>query len=799
MKKTVDPCVNQGRTRVTFGLKRAPNRPDEQFFGCHRAVLAFQGAFAAVPSAFAMRTLVLLLAALFASAGLISGEIKTPQNVPIEITSTGETTYENNLATARDNVAIHIGNTDIYADYAQYNSTTHDVDLRGHVRIYRDTSLYISESGVYNTETKKIRAINGRTESQPYFLTGANMDSISDNGYLVRGGNFTTQDSAKPDFHLHARKIRIYEGDRVIFQYVTAYVGKVPVFWWPYLYQSLSDTFSFTISPAYTSKWGPSLLTEVTFPITDNIKGRVRLDYFGRRGPAIGFDPIIDYGKDESSQARLKTFYIHDQNPDINQTNVLRQDVPADRYRLSLEDRTNFTDDIYGIANITKLSDQYVMEDFYPGDFRIDPVPDNVVAVTKTNPFYTLTGIARFQANEFFTTTERSPEVVLDIKRHGLLGGPIFYEGETGFANLRLQFPQGAGFENYGTDRFDTFHQLTYPNTYFGWLSIVPRVGFRGTYYGKTWDLGSTTFIPPSNPLVPDFILPPPTLANPIKFDGDTFRTVFNTGAEASFKISRTWENVQSRALGLDGLMHVIQPFTDFSYVKENGPNPTSILGFDRFEPSTQLRAIDFPQFTTIDSIASWDVWRVGVRNRLETRRDDQTITWFELDTFFDVNFENPYDRTDYSNFFNNIRFSPLPWMSFSIYSQVPAFSKGFTEVDTTASVQPMANLQLNVGHRYLNSNPFFDNSSLFVVGGYYRINDNWGVGVQEQYEATTSTLEEQRYSVYRDLSSWVASFGGIIRDNGGVKEYGVLFTVTLKAFPKFGFDLNFDPYSQGQ
>jgi LPS-assembly protein len=784
---------------MTFGSKTPRNRPGPANFACHGAVLAFHGAFAAVPSAFAMRTLVLLPAALFASAGLISGEIKTPQNVPIEITSTGETTYENNLATARDNVAIHIGNTDIYADYAQYNSTTHDVELRGHVRIYRDTSLYVSESGVYNTETKKIRTINGRTESQPYFLTGANVTSISDNGYLVHNGTFTTQDSAKPDFHLHARKIRIYEGDRVIFQYVTAYVGKVPVFWWPYLYQSLSDTFSFTVSPAYTSTWGPSLLTEVTFPITDNIKGRVRLDYFGRRGPAIGFDPVIDYGKDENSQAKLKTFYIDDQNPDINQTAETRHDLASNRYRLSLEDRTNFTEDIYGIANLTKLSDAFVMQDFFPGEFRIDPVPDNVVAVTKTNPFFTLTGIARFQANEFFATTERSPEVVLDIKRHALFGGPIFYEGESGFANLRLQNPQDSGFENYGTDRFDTFHQLTYPNTYFGWLSIVPRVGFRGTYYGKTWDLGSTTFIPPSNPLVPDFILPPPTSANPVKFDGDTFRTVFNTGAEASFKISRTWENVQSRALGLDGLMHVIQPFTDFSYVKENGPNPTSILGFDRFEPSTQLRAIDFPQFTTIDSIDSWTVWRVGVRNRLETRRDDQTITWFELDTFFDVNFENPYDRTNYSNFFNNIRFSPLPWMSFSIYSQVPAFAKGFTEVNTIASVQPLSNLQLNVGHRYLNSNPFFDNSSLFVVGGYYRVNDNWGVGVQEQYEATTSTLEEQRYSVYRDLSSWVASFGGVIRDNAGVKEYGLLFTVTLKAFPKFGFDLNFDPTSQGQ
>jgi lipopolysaccharide export system protein LptA len=743
--------------------------------------------------------LVLLLAAVVASAGFIRGEISTPQNVPMEITSTGETTYENGLATARDNVAIHIGNTDIYADYAQYNPSTHDVELRGHVRIYRVASLYVAESGVYNTETKKIRALTARTESVPYFLKGGNVTSISDNGYLVQGGNFTTNDTARPDFHLHAQKIRYYEDDRVIFQYVTAYIGNVPVFWWPYLYQSLSDTFSFSVTPAYTSTWGPSLLTQVMFPITDYIKGRLRLDYFGRRGFGIGFDPVIDYGKEKSSQARLKTFYIDDQNPDINQTNIPRVGVPESRYRVSLEDRTNFTDDIYATANITKLSDQYVMQDYYPGEFRIDPVPDNVVAVTKTNPFFTLTGIERFQANDFFTTTERQPEVVLDIKRHGLFGGPIFYEGETGFANLRLQFPEDSGIKNYGTDRFDTFHQLTYPNTYFGWLSIVPRVGYRGTYYGKTWDLGSTVFVPPTNPLVPDFILPPPTTANPIKFNGDTFRSVFDTGAEASFKISRKWENVQSRAFGLDGLMHVIQPFTDFSYVKEDGPNPLSILQFDRFEPSTQLRAIEFPQFTPIDSIASWTVWRLGVRNRLETRRDDQTITWFELDTFFDVNFDNPYDRTDYSNLFNNLRFTPLPWMSFSINSQVPAFSKGFTEVNTVASVQPLANLQLNVGHRYLNGNPFFQDSSLFVFGGYCRLNDNWGVGVQEQYEAQTGLLEEQRYSIYRDLSSWVASFGGIIRDSNGVKEYGLLFTVTLKAFPKLGVDLNFDPTSQGQ
>jgi hypothetical protein len=77
----------------------------------------FAGTFCYGAFLFAMRSLVLLLAGLVANTGFIYGEIKTPENAPIEITSTGQTTYENGLATARDNVAIHIGNTDIYADY----------------------------------------------------------------------------------------------------------------------------------------------------------------------------------------------------------------------------------------------------------------------------------------------------------------------------------------------------------------------------------------------------------------------------------------------------------------------------------------------------------------------------------------------------------------------------------------------------------------------------------------------------------------------------------------------------------
>ena len=737
---------------------------------------------------------------MFLAAGMASAATNVSDHEPVEITSTGETTYENGVATARDNVAIHVGDTDIYGDFAQYNSRTHEVSVEGHVRIYRDVSIYVAERGVYNIDTKQIRTNKVRTEYHPYFLSGQDVNQRSANVYHVEDATFTTDDSPRPDFHLHARTVRVYEGDHVVFQNVTFYVGKVPIFWWPYMYQSLNDAFSFSIAPADLSSWGPSLLTQITFPIADDIKGRLRLDYRGRRGAAIGFESDIDYGKDKSSNVKLKTYYIDDQHPDINPTALKRNDVPTDRYRLSLQDQTNFTKDIYGIVDVTKLSDPFLMQDFYQSEFRINPVPDNVIAVTKIDPFYTLTAIARFQANDFFEQTERLPEVVLDIKRHALFGGPIFYEGETGFADLHRNFAEGSGFEDYGTTRLDTFHQVLYPNTYFGWLSIVPRAGFRATYYDKTRDLGNTLFPANEDPLVPDFIPLDPTPKNPVVDAGSGVRTVFDTGAEASFKISRSWEDVGSRTLGLDGLLHVVQPYTDFSYVRENGIDPAAILEFDRFEPSTQLRPIDFPNFTSIDSIASWTVWRVGVRNRLETRRDDQTVTWLELDTFFDVNFDNPYNRRDYSNLFDKLRFTPLPWVSLTIDSQIPALNTGFTEVNTTIAVQPTANLQLSAGHRYLNDNPFFEHSSLFVVGGYYRLNDNWGFGFQEQYEGTVGIFQEQRYAIYRDLTNWVASFGAVVRDNtGNKKEYGILLTFTLKAFPKFGFDLNFDPGGAGQ
>jgi lipopolysaccharide assembly outer membrane protein LptD (OstA) len=135
-----------------------------------------------------MRRLLPLISVVLVVASMARGQIPpTPDNLPVQITSTGETTYENGIATARDNVAIHVGDTDIYADRATYNSSTRDVEVQGNVRIYRGTHLYVGESGIYNIDTKEIRARNMRGEYAPYFVAADEISVLSDNETIVKG------------------------------------------------------------------------------------------------------------------------------------------------------------------------------------------------------------------------------------------------------------------------------------------------------------------------------------------------------------------------------------------------------------------------------------------------------------------------------------------------------------------------------------------------------------------------------------------------------------------------------------
>lgn len=729
-------------------------------------------------------------------------------DVPVEITADGNTRFEGGVAIAEDNVQIHYGDYSIYCDYAEYNPETRDVLLIGNIRLYTPEQVLTGQRALFNLESKQMRALELSGSNYPGFFHAFSVRAMSQREFRVKDALFTTDDSSEPDYHVRSRSIRIYTDSRVVFSNSTLYVGKVPIFWFPYLFANINNT-GFQFLPGYDSRWGAFLLTAYSFPLNPGVTATARVEWRQEFGPSVGLDLDMRYGKNDRSYGQLKTDFVFE-TKDV--TSVEAPGEPAEtrttnRYRVSFQQRLFLTDDIYATADINLLSDVDFLEDFYPSVYRVDPQPDNVLSLTKWDEFYTMNLIARWQMNDFQDVTERLPEAVIDFKQSRFFGLPVNYSGESGVANLRRTFSNNPSFgqtefPDYSAVRFDTFHQLSLPTKLFGWLTVNPRAGLRGTYYSQTGSFltptGGDTAIDPITG--EETVLNPQVESTPLNnpspvFDssGGRFRVVANYGVEVSTKISRSFEKFQARWLGLDGLRHVVQPYVNYSGVYNFGPGPEDILQFDRVVPSTQLLPIDFPQFTAIDSIDTWNIVRLGARQRLETRRDNRTFQWFSLDSFMDVNFDSPYSDAPVSNFFNVVRFRPVPWVGLNVSSQLPLTDQGFTEINTNVNFMPVRDLSVGIGHRYIDGNTFFSDNSQLDFSVYWRVNDHWAVSFYEQYEFVSQVLQYQRYLIHRDLSSWIASVGTEIRDNqGGDREIGVLFVLTLKDAPQVTLPLAF-------
>lgn len=746
-----------------------------------------------------MKSILLILAAALVAGSHATAQFGNFGDNPVEIESEYKR-FEMGVAIAEQNVVISYAGTTIYCDYAEYSVDTRDVLVRGNVRIYREGQSFTADRGFYNLETKVFRTANFKGESSAFRFGGDSLGSLARNEYKVGNGVFTTSDSSEPDYQIKAKSIRIYPGDRVIFRDATFYIGRTPIFYFPYLYQSLDKSFTYSVIPGFTSRWGAFVKTHFGFPLTESIHGDLRLDYRQKRGPGIGFDAESRFGN--GSWAHFRSYYTHDSATDINPTAIPRGQIDSERYRISLQSRVYLSEDLYATVDFNKLSDWKFLEDFEPNEFRVDPQPDNVATLTKREENYTATLVGRFAVNSFFQTTERLPELVVDFKRSPLFESPVFYEGQTGIAKLRRSFEDLSVSPDYESLRLDSFHQLLFPHTYGGWLSFVPRIGGRATYYDKTGTFEDTIEIEDFETKLLDGSvakLQREVAGKRLISGGSKFRPVFNAGFESSFKFSREFETVQSRAWGLDGLRHIVQPYTNFSYVW-SPEDPYDILQFDRYIPSTQLQPIDMTGFNTIDALNNWTVWRLGFRNRLQTRRDNQTFNWLELDTYFDANLDSPHfpgvtdSSGSFSNVFNNLRWTPLPWLSLNLDSQLPLLASGFTQINTRANFMVNSNLLLNLGNRYIHGNPYFRDSNQATIGGYLRLNENWGLSTQERYEFADSTLESQRYTVHRDLSSWIASLGFFVHNNRTKDEYGILLSFTLKDFPEANIPFSFDP-----
>ncbi|MCL4787239.1 MAG: LPS assembly protein LptD [Verrucomicrobia bacterium] len=672
------------------------------------------------------------------------------------------------LAVATNGVIVTYDNAILTANRASVNQQTTEVVADGRVRIQQGDQVWVGEHLRYNFRTRQMEAEQFRTGKPPVFAAGEELrGDLSNQVYHARNAYVTTDDVARPGEKVRAKSITIVPGESITARHALLYVGNVPVMYLPYYSRKLGlRTSGFNFVPGYRSRYGGFLLGTYSWFPNETFDAALHGDYRQKRG--FGGGPDVNLHLDRWGEMTASYYYLRDRDPEENDDGY---DIPSDRYRLNFGyNATPFTNlNLKGVARYQ--SDELVLRDFFESEYRRNPQPNTFAEVTRLWSDFSLDVYAQPRLNDFFETVERLPDVRLTAFRQQLGPTPLYYESETSAGYYRRRFAEStnsfAGTNNFEAARADTFHQLTLPHTFFGWLNVTPRAGGRFTYYSEASGPGGT--------------------------NNEVTREVFNTGAEVSVKASRLWPTATNSLLALDGLRHIVQPAVNYVYVPAPSHRPPELPQFDYELSSLRLLPIDFPDYNAIDAIDSQNVLRLGLRNRLQTKRRGQLENLLYWDLYTDWRLNPRSDQDTFSDLYSDLVFRPRSWLTLESQLRYDMNDGGWRLAIHNLTLQPSDRWSWAIGHWYLRDDltgaptATSEDESLLRNALFFKLNENWAFRAAHYYDVREGRMEEQDYSVYRDLRSWTAGLTFRLRDErDGPDDYTVAFTFSVKAMPRY-------------
>ena len=684
---------------------------------------------------------------------------------------------------ATNGVLVVYGQAVLTADQVSGNTTSRVVVADGSARIQQGEQIWVSVHLRYDFDTRQIIAAQFRTGQKPIFASGEGLHADVTNRlyladlYIATNAAFTTDDISQPATRIRARRIKIIPNKRLEAYDAVLYAGNVPIFYFPYYTRNLSEhAKNFNFVPGYRSLYGPFVLGNYTW-YWGTLPEVIHVDYREKRGPGVGPDLSYNFGRWGEGTANY--YYTHDREPNTDELGV---PISEDRQRVNLSYQANPATNVYLKGLARWQSDLAVDRDFFERDYRLNPQPNSFLEANKFWSNFNLDAYVEPRLNTFQETVERLPDVRLTGYRQELGGSPFYYESESSAGYYRRLFavnpatntpppvappPTIAGL-NYEAARADTYHQVVLPETLFGWLNVIPRVGGRFTYYSDASGPGADT--------------------------GEEYRGVFNTGAEVTFKASRLWPGVQNQLFEVDGLRHIVQPSVNYVFVPAPSVAPPQLPKFDYELPSLRLLPIEYPEYNAIDSIDSQNVIRWGLGNKLQTKREGQIVNLVNWDVYTDWRLKPQAGQTTFADLYSDLTFKPRSWLSLESLTRYDLENNDFRMSYTTVTFIPNQVWSWSIGHYYLRSD--FSSSptalgpgnNVFTSTFTFRLNENWGFRASHYYNIMSGYLQEQSYTVYRDMRSWTAGLTMLARENTiGPEDFTVAFTFSLKAFPHYG------------
>ena len=271
---------------------------------------------------------------------------------------------ETGTVTVTNGVVIKYGGATLSARKAIANEKSGLVQAEGNVYIERQGHIWRSDRMRYNFYTGEVLGADFRTGQSPFFAEGKVLAGDHKAGvYVGREGSVTTDDYAgSAGYRVRAKDIIIIPGEYVQARHAILYLGKVPVFYFPFYRRTLKEQANhISFTPGYRSLYGPFLLTSYNWYWNKQLEGVVHLD--GRLERGVGFGPDFKWNLPRFGEGLFQSYYAHDLEPGEDPFTL--EEIPEHRYRIwaghQVELRTNLT--VKGL--IRYQSDQFVTRDFF--------------------------------------------------------------------------------------------------------------------------------------------------------------------------------------------------------------------------------------------------------------------------------------------------------------------------------------------------------------------------------------------------------------------------------------------------
>lgn len=641
----------------------------------------------------------------------------------------------------------------------------------GRARVWR------GEKVQYNFLTREVLAEDFQLDQPPFFASGKTLeatlpgragesDAPSAPRIQLGDATVTTDDVSEPSYRLTARRLTLEPGTSLTAADATLYGSRFPILHLSGYTRNLQGHDNFwTLQPGYRNRFGPFLETEYHWAARTNLEAIASFDWRERRG--FGGGPGLNYDLGRLGEGGGRFYYAHDEIADLYANGVAtRTDRNFYNWQHSLTNSSGLT--IHGLLN--GQNDPLVIRDFHENQYRADPQPKSFLELNQAWPNWTLDLLVQPQVIDFYQTVERLPDLKLTGLRQQVGPTPVYYDSDSSVAYLRLQ-PGLLGGTNFAAMRADTYHQLVLPQTYFGWLNFLPRVGGRLTYYGDPEGPGTQP--------------------------GDQARGVFNTGAELNVKASRVWTEPRAAWLDVQGLRHIVVPSVNYVYVPAPSVRPSRLPQFDTELPSPRLLPLEFPDYNAVDSVDSASTLRWGLFNKLQTKRQDQVADLVNWNLYTDWRLRPRADQDTFPDVFSDLELIPRSWMVLGSETRYDVRQGEWAEANHRITLQPNDVWHWTVGHRYLRDDPatYGVGNNLVYSSLYWRFSQNWGARSVQYFETRDGRMEEQAYTLYRDFRAWTGALTLRFRDQRvGGDDWSITVSFSLKAFPRFGLKDDRDP-----